>query len=239
MATTNRDGCLEGKIYFFVGTIAELIKLIPVMKSCEDRNLSYQVVASGQNDVTEPALWRMIKKEGPDLFLHKGPIKQHAIFLLLWFLVTLTKSLFSKEVRSALSGRSYLIVHGDTVSTLMGAAIGRFCKARICHVEAGLRSFHLLRPFPEEICRILTSQLTHYSFCPNAWAVKNLESNVSEKINTYHNTLIDSLRLALGQAPDSALASLLSQNYFIFVLHRQENLFQRDLICQMISRKRN
>src|SRR6185503_1487752 len=47
-----------------------------------------------------------------------------------------------------------ILVHGDTMSTLLGALAGRFAGVPVAHVESGLRSFRVLHPFPEELTRL-------------------------------------------------------------------------------------
>ena len=132
--------------------------------------------------------------------------------------------------------RSNLIVHGDTVSTLIGAIVGRLKGFRVCHVEGGLRSFNWLHPFPEELDRVVVSRFAHVHFCPNPWAVKNVKHLAGEKIDTGGNTLIDSLHLSAHRGA-SAMISAVSghEKYFILVVHRQENLMNKEFLKFVIS----
>ncbi|AVS64543.1 hypothetical protein C8245_01540 [Paracidovorax avenae] len=162
-------------IYFFIGTTAELIKMMPVMQVCWRRGIPFQLVASGQNDIRHSELLALVGKKAPDLVLFEGEIRKSAVSLLLWFFRTLLRSVgrLRRHMRQ-LPGSNVVVVHGDTVSTVMGALLAKVLRTDVAHVEAGLRSFNYLHPFPEEIDRVITSRLADIHFCPNDWSMRNL-----------------------------------------------------------------
>jgi len=193
---------------FFVGTTAELIKLLPIMAALKASNTPFEVIASGQNNIADSELLKMVFPAVRLKILSSGPTRPSAPSLFFWFLKTLLPNLFGHSFRTkknldhSVKMSKKMIVHGDTISTLMGALLARSNGYVLCHVEAGLRSFNLLRPFPEEICRVIVSHLAQESYCPNEWAVKNLHGQGGMKIyDTRENTLVDSLQLALMHAP--------------------------------------
>ena len=89
----------------------------------------------------------------------------------------------------------YVFVHGDTSTTMAASLASFYSGAKICHVEAGLRTFNKLSPFPEEINRKVTSAIADYHFSPTDLSKTNLlNENVNEKtILVTGNTVIDAL----------------------------------------------
>ena len=145
---------VKKQIYFFIGTEAELIKVFPVIIECQKAGNTCHLIASGQNDLHKSRILDMIQLNGKLIELSKEEsIQKSAVGLLKWFVAVrkraprMIRQQFDAE---ALTGAS-LVVHGDTVSTMMGAFVAKKLRMRLCHVEAGLRSHNLLNPFPEEI----------------------------------------------------------------------------------------
>jgi len=230
---------LSYRLYFFVGTTAELIKLMPVMQACSRNGLPFKLIASGQNDIEHSELLKHCGKDGVDLVLHEGPIRKSALGLLLWLIKTLLTSAW--KLRRVFGvhkrGEAVLVVHGDTVSTVMGAFLGKLYGLKVVHIEAGLRSFDYFHPFPEEINRVITSRLADIHFCPNAWAVSNLKGRSGVKIDTCHNTLLDALAIAQAEMDVSPIViQLQRESYFVFVMHRQENLFDDELVRALVEK---
>jgi len=225
------------RFYFFVGTVAELIKVAPVMQEISRRGFETKIIASGQNDIGSSSALSLSGKSRVDILLNDRPIKKSPLALLSWCISTMLRA--SRALRREFAGKgkeTVLIVHGDTVSTLMGAIIGKRFGLTVAHVEAGLRSFDFLHPFPEEIDRYLTGFLADISFCPGEAAVHNLRNRRGKTVNTHFNTNIDSLELALAQrGGQSDESSSTNTPYFIFIMHRQENLLNARLVRSVIS----
>lgn len=101
------------------------------------------------------------------------------------------------ELRPILSDfqPDYVYVHGDTTTSTVAALAAFYSGAKICHIEAGLRTHNKLSPFPEEMNRQLTGRLTDYHFSPTTTSKENLlKENVDEKhILVTGNTVIDAL----------------------------------------------
>jgi UDP-N-acetylglucosamine 2-epimerase (non-hydrolysing) len=228
-------------IAFFVGTSAELVKIAPVIRAAKARGARPLVIASGQNDLRGSELWQLAGMAGADLTLSTRSIPPRASGLASFLAQTSVTGL--GELRRALAPwpRKEIrgVVHGDTVSTLLGASLFRALGVRVHHVEAGLRSFRLAEPFPEEICRVLVSRVASVAYCPNAWAAGHLRRSGLRKVITHGNTLYDALALALGDAgKELAKPPALPPKYFVLVVHRQENLMGGAFLRSIVEKVR-
>jgi UDP-N-acetylglucosamine 2-epimerase (non-hydrolysing) len=89
----------------------------------------------------------------------------------------------------------YVYVHGDTTTTMAASLAAFYSGAKICHVEAGLRTFNKRSPFPEEINRSIAGRISDYHFAPTQTSRDNLvKENISPKsILITGNTVIDAL----------------------------------------------
>ena len=89
----------------------------------------------------------------------------------------------------------FVYVHGDTTTTMAASIAGFYAGAKVCHVEAGLRTHDLLSPFPEEMNRQVAGRVATYHFAPTIKSQENLlKENVSqENILVTGNTVIDAL----------------------------------------------
>lgn len=89
----------------------------------------------------------------------------------------------------------FVYVHGDTTTTMAASIAAFYSGAKVCHVEAGLRTFNKRSPFPEEINRSIAGSVSDYHFAPTTTSQQNL---INENINQSHilvtgNTVIDAL----------------------------------------------
>ncbi|MAD12242.1 MAG: UDP-N-acetylglucosamine 2-epimerase (non-hydrolyzing) [Flavobacteriaceae bacterium] len=89
----------------------------------------------------------------------------------------------------------YVYVHGDTTTTMAGSIAAFYSGAKVCHVEAGLRTYDKYAPFPEEINRQITGRICDYHFAPTKTSKTNLlrENVKQDSILVTGNTVIDAL----------------------------------------------
>ena len=99
-----------------------------------------------------------------------------------------------------------LLVHGDTTTSLAAAMAGFYLGIPVGHVEAGLRTFDLQAPFPEEFNRQVSSKLTKWHFAPTAFSRQNLldERVPDETVTVTGNTVIDALFWVLERIESDA-----------------------------------
>lgn len=226
-------------IYFFIGTTAELIKLAPVIRELNKRRVNFKIIASAQNSLQFNELKFFMGKQSAYYTLGVKPFNLPNFYFR--FVVWMIKAVgnfflyFRNEFKDTDKRNSFFIIHGDTVSSLIGALVAKIHGIRLVHIESGLRSFNFLEPFPEEICRYIVSHLADLHFCPNSWAVNNLKNAGGEKINIHNNTLLETVFLTLKNAKYKRPKKL-NKKYFVLVIHRQEHiLFKKNLTKKFLN----
>jgi UDP-GlcNAc3NAcA epimerase len=132
----------------------------------------------------------------------------------------------------------WILVYGDTNSTLAGALAAAKLGLPVAHVEAGLRSFN--RRMPEEINRVLTDHLSSRLFCPSPHSIENLvREGISAGVSLVGDVMFDALRhfRAVANARSDALAKLrLSpEHYYLATIHRAENTDDPARLLQLLE----
>jgi UDP-N-acetylglucosamine 2-epimerase (non-hydrolysing) len=141
----------------------------------------------------------------------------------------------------------FVFVHGDTTTSMATSLSCFYYGAKICHVEAGLRTHNKHAPFPEEINRVITGRLADYHFAPTEQSKQNLlvENIPPANIVVTGNTVIDALFLGLNQITTrsypaiDALRDRLNSNLPIVLVtgHRRENFGDGFIsICNALKR---
>lgn len=234
-------GIVEKKLYFFIGTTAELIKLAPVIRELKRRKLDFKIITSNQNNVNFDELKSIIGKQSAYYHFKFKPLRFFSnIYLafLIWMIKAFINYLlfFGHEFKKLNRTNTFFIVHGDTVSSLLGALMAKRYGIKLVHIESGLRSYNFFEPFPEETFRFIVSKLADIHFCPNLWAVNNLKKRTGIKINTQNNTLIETVSITLKNTKRKEFKSIQKRKYFILVLHRQEHmLFKKNLTNNILK----
>lgn len=127
----------------------------------------------------------------------------------------------------------WILVYGDTNSTLAGAIVASKLNIKLAHVEAGLRSFNM--QMPEEINRILTDRVSTVLFCPTNLAVKNLQN---EGFNNFNCSVIKTGDVML----DGAIfykkyahkpSFDISDQFVLATVHRAENTENIENLCSI------
>lgn len=212
-----------------LGTRPEIIKMSPIIRSCERKGVNFFVLHTGQHYSYEMdrVFFEELGLPAPDINLDIGS-KSHAEQTGA-IMTGVEKVLFDRKPDTVL-------VQGDTNTVLAGALAASKCHVRgdrslpvkVGHVEAGLRSFD--RTMPEEVNRVVADHLSDYLFAPTNNARKNLlrEGIEKRKIFVTGNTIVDAVfeNLALSEKRANIVQELglSADNYFLVTLHRQENV---------------
>jgi UDP-N-acetylglucosamine 2-epimerase (non-hydrolysing) len=140
----------------------------------------------------------------------------------------------------------YVYVHGDTTTTMAASIASFYYGAKVCHVEAGLRTHNKLSPFPEEVNRQVTGRIADFHFAPTLQSKQNLlnENIAEDSIITTGNTVIDALLESsekvnsIENAEIKLLKSVVNNSKKIILVtgHRRENHGQGFInICEALK----
>jgi UDP-N-acetylglucosamine 2-epimerase (non-hydrolysing) len=186
------------KISVVFGTRPEAIKLAPVIRALVDsEKYLVSVCVTGQH---KEMLYQVLSVFNiqPDYDLE---------------LMQVNQSLASFTARAISAIDDYLsdecpdliLVQGDTTTVFCTALVAFYHKIQLGHVEAGLRTWNMYSPFPEEINRVLTTKLSWLHFAPTEGAKLNLlqEGIKTENIVVTGNTVIDSLLYTIHKVRDN------------------------------------
>lgn len=220
-------------IYVVVGTRAQLIKTAPVMRELERRSLPYRFIYTAQHKETIDDIRANFQIKAPDYVVRTRRDEAKTLFLFASWGVSMMKELLA-NLRRMIPTPGILLTHGDTATCLWGALAGKLSGSKVMHLESGLRSFNLLKPFPEEIIRLLTFQLTDIYACPTQWALENLRRYRGVKLLTNMNTQFDSVALAVENEA-SLNVDLPTESYAVASIHRFENIFKRERLEQILA----
>lgn len=212
----------QQKILVLFGTRPEAIKLAPVIHELKKRFFQTIVVSSSQHKQLLKPFLKMLNIEVDfDLSVMKRNQTPNEVSSRI--LVKLDKILESEKP-------DFILVQGDTTTTLAGALAGFNRKIPVGHIEAGLRSGNLHSPFPEEMNRRLVSQIAMLHFAATEPNRRNLlsENVPSEKIFVTGNTVVDSLRsISKNLKPSKKIAELIEKTEgkkrILLTTHRRES----------------
>lgn len=227
------------KILTVIGTRPEVIKMAPVVKALESAGFDSSVCVTSQHRQMQDQMMELFGlKADFDLNLMK-PNQT---------LTSITEGVLTKlEELFKAHHFDMVLVQGDTTTSMAAAMAAFYAGVPVGHVEAGLRTYDLTKPFPEEGNRQVTSRLAKLHFAPTEAAKQNLlqEFIPNEQIVVTGNTVIDALlsmreRLRSKQVSvqlDDQVAELIEQQPYVLITgHRRESFGHGFLeICEAIK----
>lgn len=211
---------MSKKIMLVFGTRPEAIKMCPLVKELKTRkNVETLVCVTGQH---RGMLQQVLDAFGvvPDYDLAIMQERQ-TLFDITTRVLQGMKDVLEKERPDA------VLVHGDTSTTFAAALACFYLQIPVGHVEAGLRTYNLLSPYPEEFNRQCVSILANWNFAPTPLSRENLirEGKKPESIYVTGNTVIDALKTTVRENfshPDLEWAG--NSRLILLTAHRRENL---------------
>lgn len=217
------------KVLIIFGTRPEAIKLAPVIKKLgADKRYKIIVCSTGQHREMLKQVLDVFKiKLDYDLDLMKN--NQDLFDISSYSLLKL------KEVLSEIKP-SMLIVQGDTTTAFISALSAYYSKIKVAHVEAGLRSFDVFSPYPEEANRRFISIVADIHFAPTSDSEQNLlaEGVSRKKIFITGNTVIDALHEIKKMLNDS---NIIDSIRIDLLKHLSEDFFRKKCILITMHRR--
>lgn len=225
------------KVMIVFGTRPEAIKMIPIVKQLEkEKDVEFKVCTTGQHkSMVNQVLEKFNTKVDYDLDIMK---ESQTITYITTSIIDKMDKIIKKEKPDI------ILVHGDTTTAFSVALVAFYNKIKIGHVEAGLRTYDKYSPYPEEINRVLISDLADLHFAPtNANKEALMKEGISEdSIFITGNTVIDAIKLTIDNKYkfENELLNKIEFNsdkkYILLTAHRKENLGKPlENICKAIN----
>jgi UDP-N-acetylglucosamine 2-epimerase (non-hydrolysing) len=219
------------------GTTGELIKLAPILLKLDVQQSPYVLATTGQQVEQIPSFLDQFGLREPDLWFARGAGGRDLRTnrdIPGWLSrvsreFARRRGVLRRKLGSG-AGSPLVLVHGDTMTTVLGASMGRALRIPVAHVESGLRSYDIRHPFPEELNRRSASRLARIHYAPGAWAASNVRGDV---VDTGSNTIRDSLELVSDGAPEAV--TLPMEPFGIVSLHRYELLNSRRALTEVLD----
>jgi UDP-N-acetylglucosamine 2-epimerase (non-hydrolysing) len=215
-----------------LGTRPEIIKLSPVIRRCEERDVPYTLIHTGQHysDELDSVFFEKLDLPKPDHHLGVGSDSHGAQTAAM--LTGIEQILLDEEP-------DVLLVQGDTNSVLAGAIATSKLDTELGHIEAGLRSFD--RDMPEEINRIVTDHVGEYLFAPTEETADLLrgEGVGEDRIHVTGNTIVDAVlanrELAATKSTVLSDHGIESGEFVLMTAHRAENVDSKDRLADIFD----
>lgn len=208
------------KVMLVFGTRPEAIKMCPLVNELKKRtSLETVVCVTGQHrQMLDMVLDAFSVVPDYDLSIMK---ERQTLFDVTTNILVRIREVLEKEHPDV------VLVHGDTSTTFVTALACFYLQIPVGHVEAGLRTYNLMSPYPEEFNRQAVSILAKYNFAPTALSRDNLLKEGKDPTTVYvtGNTAIDALKTTVRESythPELAWAE--GSRLITITAHRRENL---------------
>ncbi len=208
------------KIMLVFGTRPEAIKMCPLVNELKSRkNLEVEVCVTGQHrQMLDQVLEAFSVVPDYDLSIMKD---RQTLFDVTTNILNRIREVLEKAKPDV------VLVHGDTSTTFVTALACFYLQIPVGHVEAGLRTYNIYSPYPEEFNRQAVSIISSYNFAPTELSKQNLlkEGKAAESIYVTGNTAIDALKTTVREDythPELNWAK--GSRLIMITAHRRENL---------------
>lgn len=208
------------KVMLVFGTRPEAIKMCPLVNELKGRSgIRTVVCVTGQHrQMLDQVLEAFSVRPDYDLSIMK---ERQTLFDVTTNILNRIREVLEKERPDV------VLVHGDTSTTFVTALACFYLQIPVGHVEAGLRTYNIYSPYPEEFNRQAVSIISSYNFAPTELSKQNLlkEGKAAETIYVTGNTAIDALKTTVREDythPELRWAA--GSRLILITAHRRENL---------------
>ncbi|MCI8547857.1 MAG: UDP-N-acetylglucosamine 2-epimerase (non-hydrolyzing) [Bacilli bacterium] len=208
------------KVMLVFGTRPEAIKMCPLVKELKTRNkIETKVCVTGQHrEMLQQVLdcFEVIPDYNLDIMQDK-----QTLFDITTNIISKIKPVLEKEKPDV------ILVHGDTTTTFVTSLCAFYMQIPVGHVEAGLRTYNIYSPYPEEFNRQTTGIIAKYNFAPTEISKNNLlkEGKDESSIFVTGNTAIDALKTTVKENYTHPIFDWIGNDKLIMLTaHRRENL---------------
>ena len=198
------------------GTRPEYLKLKPLFSAFQREHIPFYIIQVNQH------MDLLVEERDQSNFIYLDLVDDISVSRL-----NLLASAIPKLVEPTLKKCSSIIVQGDTATVFFTAIAAFHLKLPIYHLEAGLRTYDLNNPYPEEAYRSMLSRIATYHLCPDSEAMTALSrENVTKEVHVVGNTILDLVR-SYNFTPQIGSTVLIT-------VHRRENWDSMPLIIKNI-----
>lgn len=218
----------SNEIVYILGTKAQFIKSKFILENLIKNDLKVFIVDTGQHKEITSSELNYFKDNFEYISISKNKKNISSIYSMFkWFM----KVILSTNKIDPIKNAKYCLVHGDTISTLIGLVIGKKNNLKVVHIESGLRSNNWLKPFPEEIIRTIVTRYSDILSIDSKEAEENIKKYRNKKkiIKLSRNTIYDSVVETLKQK------EVINKNTLTVTIHRTENIYSKKNLESLIS----
>lgn len=218
----------SNEIVYILGTKAQFIKSKYILENLIKNDLKVFIVDTGQHKEITSSELSYFKNNFEYISISNNKKNISSIYSMFkWFMQVILSTKKIDPIKNA----KYCLVHGDTISTLIGLVIGKKNNLKVVHIESGLRSNNWFKPFPEEIIRTIVTRYSDILSIDSKEAEENIKKYRNKKkiIKLSRNTIYDSVVETLKEK------EVINRDALTITIHRTENIYSKKNLESLIS----
>ncbi len=218
----------SNEIVYILGTKAQFIKSKYILENLIKNDLKVFIVDTGQHKEITSSELSYFKNNFEYISISNNKKNISSIYSMFkWFMQVILSTKKIDPIKNA----KYCLVHGDTISTLIGLVIGKKNNLKVVHIESGLRSNNWFKPFPEEIIRTIVTRYSDILSIDSKEAEENIKKYRNKKkiIKLSRNTIYDSVVETLKEK------EVINRDTLTITIHRTENIYSKKNLESLIS----